>query len=446
MVFRQPRRDYIVIFCIVLGLFVSSTLCVGQEVAEGQHFRDSLHRHISVGQHASLSCYFTYAQGQSVIMSSLGDNASELSRLDAFVRQAVDHPEWYVNRVRLTGYSSIEGRYSVNDALSRDRVWVFYRYLREHYPSLSPYPHDVAWVAEDWRGLASYVRQSQISEREEILEIIRKVSNFDKRETLLVKLNGGRVYSKLLNNIFPKLRRVEIEVEYGRTPYSNPNLEATLKEIKEEPDSSTLMPPIPLEIKEDSVPVVNLEDSVLVVNDEDMGSKTLHPSSPRFAIKTNVLQWIGVQPDLTYTTPVANVALEYYVNSKFSIELGAMYSYWRYNSNQKFQGISGYRLEPRYNSPVWGDRFGTYLGIYGRVGDYDTWEYTGDYWDAGLSTGVTIHLIDGFGLEVGARAGYVSTKAIKYTRDGDYNWYDSERKYNKLRVTDLNVSLIYRFR
>lgn len=186
-------------------------------------------------------------------------------------------------------------------------------------------------------------------------------------------------------------------------------------------------------------------------------------SEYKFAIKTNLLLWAGVQHDFKHTTPVTNVALEYFISNHVSIELGAMYSYWRYNSNQEFQGISGYRFEPRYFIPVVHDRFGVYLGPYFRFGDYDRRSVdnaqltvdseklrpcgrTGDYWDAGLSAGLSINLVDQLGLEVGARAGYVHTRTTKYTNDNWYNWYDSDKRNNKVRVTDLNVSLTYRFR
>jgi hypothetical protein len=184
----------------------------------------------------------------------------------------------------------------------------------------------------------------------------------------------------------------------------------------------------------------------------------------RFALKTNLLLLAGVQSDFKYTTPTANLALEYYITDHWSIEAGAMYSYWHYNSGREFQGVSGYRLEPRYRYAFPGDRFEAYLGVYGRMGDYDsksvdssqltvdsdngvqpTVNYTGDYWDAGLSAGVSIRLIGNLGLEAGVRAGYVSSDPYKYTRDNYYNWFDSRWIYWKVGITDLNLSLFYRF-
>ena len=188
-------------------------------------------------------------------------------------------------------------------------------------------------------------------------------------------------------------------------------------------------------------------------------------------LKTNLLLWAGVQSDFSYTAPVANVALEYFITPDWSVEAGAMYSYWRFNSNREFQGVSGYRLEARYRVAfpddrfgVLGNRFGAYLGLYGRVGDYDsrtlgngqwtdedygvlqtTLNYTGKYWDAGVSAGLTLRLVGNLGLEAGVRAGYVSSRVTRYVRVYDHNLYRNERGYHKLNVTDLNLSLVYKW-
>jgi hypothetical protein len=181
---------------------------------------------------------------------------------------------------------------------------------------------------------------------------------------------------------------------------------------------------------------------------------------PLFAIKTNALLWAGIQSDSKHTTFVANIALEYFITSNWSIEAGAMYSYWHYNSDREFHGISGYRLEPRYYVAFPGEWLDVYLGLYGRVGDYNmqkeavdsddvgqpTVNYTGNYWDAGLSAGLTFNLGRHWAVEVGARTGYLQTNTIQYTRDRQYNLFKSRGPYNKMRITDLNVSFIYRFR
>jgi hypothetical protein len=449
------------------GLLFVLVPCNGQEANFARTESDSLYRHISREMSAEWSCHFTYAQGKGTLSSDLGNNAEELEKLDTFIRHALAHPTLYLSRIRLTGYSSVEGGYARNESLARQRVQQFYLYLQEFYPELYHYPHSMAWVAEDWSSLSARIKASQLKERDDILDIISRIPVYDTREALLMKLNGGRPWLFMEREFFPGLRRVELGIEYSTTP---------LVTIKETP----LLQPAPKEREpdhaaSDSITTISdlVSDSISAAPDSlsSGAGRVEAPARIRFALKTNLLLWAGVQSDFRYTAPVINAALEYYINDHWSVEAGAMYSYWHYNSGKEFQGISGYRLEPRYRYAFPGDRFEAYLGIYGRMGDYDsqtvdssqltvdsdnaaqptvnyqlpTVNYTGDYWDAGLSAGVSIRLIGNLGVEAGVRAGYVSSDPYKYTRDNYYNWFDSRWRYWKVGITDLNMSLIYRF-
>jgi hypothetical protein len=194
--------------------------CAGQRVAPARTEQDSLFRHISREMSAEWSCRFIYAQGSGLFFSYLDGNAAELEKLDAFIRQALSHPELFISRIRLTGYASVEGGYARNESLSRQRVEQFYRYLREYYPELYRYPHDMAWVAEDWGGLSAQIKSCPLREREEVLAIIRRVPVYDERESLLKKLNGGYAWLFMERELFPGLRRVELRIEYSTTASS----------------------------------------------------------------------------------------------------------------------------------------------------------------------------------------------------------------------------------
>jgi len=447
-------------YILFFGAIFHLTPCAGQLNPDFQLFRDSLHRHISREMQTEFTLCISYAQGSAFIVSDLDNNQNELDQFTQFLRQTLSHSALYVSKIRITGYSSIDGDYAKNEALSRERVEHFHRYLQKTYPELQHYPFDLAWVAEDWNGLSKLVTESDLNEREEILEIIRKVRVYDDREMLLKRLNGGFAYRKMEATMLPKLRRIELRIDYQTTPTAY-SLHSVLPE--EEPAQPTL--PEVEDTYNDASDFQNNRSLALAVasrRESHVSSQVAHGSVPhgilpqqavvRFALKTNTLLWAGVQYDFKHTTPVANVALEYYISNHYSIELGAMYSYWRFDSNQKFQGISGYRLEPKYSYTFRGDRLGAYLGIYGRVGDYDirknnnTVNYTGDYWDAGLSAGLNIMLIGQLGLELGTRVGYLNTRPIKYEMDNQYNWFEGRYKYYQFKVTDLNVSLVYRFR
>jgi len=451
-------------YLLFFGITLHLAPCAGQGASDSQLFRDSLHQHISREMRAEISCRFVYEQDGSLISAELGNNAIELDRLNAFIRQALAHPDYSISHITLTGYSSIEGDYAHNETLSRERAEYFHTYLQVRHPELYHYPHSVAWVAEDWQGLSKLVRASSINEREEILEIIRKVRVYDDREALLMKLNGGHAYQIMEHTMFPQLRRVELQIEYQLTPKTETtDVDQLIYKVLEKDT---------IEFRDNrSLALANAKAI------QEPTPKTYQPiTSPQaapkesrdkavFTFKTNALLWAGMQSNFAYTTPTANVALEYYINKNWSVELGALYSYWNYNSNQEFQGISGYRLEPRFHYSLpkkcaWTE---IYLGLYGQTGDYDqrsadkkqlsvdsahanVTNYTGKYWSAGVSAGTTINLIGGWGLEIGVRAGYVKTKAAHYTRENGENWFDEYKPYSKFKVTDLNMSLIYKFR
>jgi hypothetical protein len=445
----QVKKSFIYLLACIGACSIFTVSVAGQEISAIRAEQDSLFHHISIRMSAELSCYFTYDQGSSAIYSELGNNAAELKKLDAFISQALAHPNLFISRIRLTGYCSIEGSYLRNEALALERVEGFYTYLGEHYPQLYRYSHDQAWVAEDWDGLSRLLKEAQLQEREEIFEIIRSVREYDTRKALLARLNNGIPWAIMERELFPKLRRIEVLVEYQTKDYQATAATTPVAE----PAILTASPqPSPKEREETPATSSSLSGSF---PSSCFGDGRVRVADSRFALKTNLLLLAGVQSDFSYTAPVANVALEYYMNNHWSVELGAIYSNWRrLNSKEGFQGIFGYRVEPRYRMNLFNnDRLGVYLGPYGRVGDYDsrtmtdgdaesTVNYTGRYWDVGLSAGFTVRLGRRLGLEAGARGGYVDSSPNKYTIDRGKNWFDSRWKYSKVGMTDLNLSLI----
>ncbi|MDR1345017.1 MAG: hypothetical protein LBJ39_06660, partial [Tannerellaceae bacterium] len=72
----------------------------------------------------------------------------------------------------------------------------------------------VSSVSEDWDGLETLVKASDLPEKDKILEIISTVSIEAGREGALMKLSGGTPYRKMLKEMFPELRRVEYQIDY----------------------------------------------------------------------------------------------------------------------------------------------------------------------------------------------------------------------------------------
>lgn len=395
-----------------------------------------------------------FMNGEPELRTDFADNRLSLDRLDELIRAGGYGKPVKIKNIRISGFSSIEGDYASNEYLARDRAERMYLFLRNRYPELKDTAFDIAWVAEDWETLSNMLREARIDEREEVLKIIRQIRVYDERERLLRILNGGMPYPEIRERIFPALRRVEIEIEFGEEP---------LPVLKEGPVTEqwvTVEQPTNNAHKDEYVErdqndnrMRTISNDWIIDRDKDRSKyRSLKYGKYQFAIKTNVLQWAGILAGQSYSTPLANAALEWYITDRWSAEIGAVYSYWRRKPESTFQGISGYRVELRHYLPIADKWLDAYLGVYGRSGDFDmrkelnTVNYTGDYWDAGISAGLTVPIVFGFYVEAGARAGYMKADGVKYNIDGLYNWYDGRVSYSKLRFTEFGISVGYRFK
>ncbi|MDH6313586.1 hypothetical protein M2137_002376 [Parabacteroides sp. PFB2-10] len=179
--------------------------------------------------------------------------------------------------------------------------------------------------------------------------------------------------------------------------------------------------------------------------------------SPLLAFKTNSLRWIGFTSEFKHTAFTPNLTVEYFISSQWSLQASAMYAYWNYGAERTFWGVSGYSMEPR-RWLMGNKNTGLYVGAFIGAGDYDvrnksktanatrpTDNYTGKYWQAGLSVGYYWTIYKGLGVETGVRAGYRDSNARAYEWSDPDKFYIGEEKANKWGVMEWNISLAYRF-
>ena len=117
-------------------------------------------------------------------------------------------------RIQVRGYSSPDGPYGENERLAQARSRLFAGYIRDAY-DLPRHRIEVSSVAEDWEGLKELLQQTQPPYADAVLRIIRKYGIFNGREKQLMDLQGGMPYKDMLRRFFPKLRRIEVVVEYN---------------------------------------------------------------------------------------------------------------------------------------------------------------------------------------------------------------------------------------
>lgn len=165
-----------------------------------------------VERRVAVTLYVDYVRGGSRVDPSYGNNYAELRKAENLLVPLLGNPDVHIREIRVTGYASPEGAYNDNEALAKARSLGFRSYLTRSY-GLQDYPFRTAWVAEDWEGLRKLVKGKPYETQ--VNFIIDNYGIFEGRERYLMDLQGRRPYQDMLQNLFPKLRRIELSILYN---------------------------------------------------------------------------------------------------------------------------------------------------------------------------------------------------------------------------------------
>lgn len=179
------------------------------------------------------SASFGYVVNRTELRADFGDNAKEFARVDKLVKDLKDDKNITVTDIVIDGYASPEGGYKHNVYLSKGRAESFASYLTGAH-ALDKKMFVVNWHSEDWDGLKKAVEASSFDNKEEILAIINSNVEPDPREAKLKKL---KVYTTLLRDIYPSLRRNDCAIGYTVRAF---NLEEARSIIKAKPQQLSL--------------------------------------------------------------------------------------------------------------------------------------------------------------------------------------------------------------
>lgn len=179
-----------------------------------------------------------FRQDSYKILPGLKDNRSELDTVSNSIDLVKKNTDVKIIGIYITGYASPEGSEAHNLTLSENRAKALADYIRRH-DAISPDMLHVDWKGEDWEGLVRVLgNYPKLLKRDEIYEIIKRYP--DKRdfcELQLQKLVPPTIYRRLLDEIYPALRRNEYRIEYN---VRNFNLEEARRMVNERPDLLSL--------------------------------------------------------------------------------------------------------------------------------------------------------------------------------------------------------------
>jgi hypothetical protein len=157
--------------------------------------------------------YFDYPLGKDDIYPDYKNNREEINKVEKILAPLTDNRFSTLARLRIRGYSSPDGPYGDNERLAKARSGLFARYLRDAY-NIPRSSIEVSSEAEDWEGFIDLLREYRPPYTDAALDIIRRYGIFNGREKHLMDLQGGAPYKDMLRRFFPKLRRIEVVVQY----------------------------------------------------------------------------------------------------------------------------------------------------------------------------------------------------------------------------------------
>lgn len=160
----------------------------------------------------SLTAMITFPVNKTNLNLNLGNNRSEVKRIDKKLQELTTNSALTVDALSLTGYASPEGNADLNQRLSEGRVESIAAYLVRTYPRFKNHYTSQAMGA-DWDGLRAAIEESSVDYKEQILQIIQETPA-DKRTEALRAIDNGKTYAHLLQTYYPPIRRTVITFSF----------------------------------------------------------------------------------------------------------------------------------------------------------------------------------------------------------------------------------------
>lgn len=167
------------------------------------------------------SAFINFPVNRWDILPERKDNASELGKITSSIDSVKNDTDIKVTRLSIKGYASPEGSYKNNERLAKNRT----ESLKAYVSKLYDFDKDFIQTdsePEDWAGLRELVVNSGLQHKTEILDLIDKDMDADKKDQT-IKSKYPSEYATILNEYYPSLRHSDYEIEYEIREFSDPD-------------------------------------------------------------------------------------------------------------------------------------------------------------------------------------------------------------------------------
>lgn len=167
------------------------------------------------------SAYIEFPVDQTVIYPDYRRNAIELDSIMRTIDLVRNDPDAVMDTVWLKGFASPESPYSHNTDLAIGRTAALKKYLQNLY-DFSNITMLTDYEPEDWAGLRRFVVDSNLANKEAIIELIDTDMDPDAKEARIKKLYPED-YRFMLQAFYPALRHTDYRVSYVVKNYTDPH-------------------------------------------------------------------------------------------------------------------------------------------------------------------------------------------------------------------------------
>lgn len=152
------------------------------------------------------SAFLNYQLAKHKLLYDYKDNAKKLDEVGRVINEVKTNKDFTFTSIKINGYASPEGTVPYNLTLSSNRANEFRDFIVGKY-DINAEDLDVNYYGEDWDGLVAKLKESDLNNKNEIINIINSEPNPDARDDKIIALDNGKTYNKLLSNFYPPLRR-----------------------------------------------------------------------------------------------------------------------------------------------------------------------------------------------------------------------------------------------
>lgn len=347
-----------------------------------------------------------FRQGDARLDLSFGENSAALEGIVQRLWEKRGDPALRLERLVYVGGASPEGSVAINRRLSEERARALFGYLAR-YVSLPDSMTASEFVGRDWEGLLRLAEQDEgVPFRAEALALLQEICREKGDDSLdplgrLQRLRGGEPYRYMYRELFPALRRSQVEFRYRAVE--------------------------PLVVHD----TLWLRDTVWLHDTVYVEVKTEVPVRPPFymSLHTNMLYDLALVP---------NGGVEFYLGRGWSVSGNWMYAWWKSDRKHNYWRIYGGDLAVRkYFGRLAKEKplTGHHAGVYGGIVTYD-FElggrgYLGDRWSwhAGVEYGYALPIARRLNLDFSLGLGYLGGEYKEYLPIDDcYVWQATKRR------------------